>query len=313
MLAVKFYEFGTPKVLKIKDNNIKKIKDNEILIKVFSASINPVDAKTRQGVGFVAQSIKLPWIPGYDLSGEIIEIGNKVRKFKIGDKVFGMIGFPLKGGCYAEYAIANETEIAKIPVNVNLNDAAAIPLAALTAYQGIIKIGKLQPKETILIHAGAGGVGHFAIQFAKNIGAKIIATASNKNKKFLISLGADKIIDYEKEDFSKLSNIDFVYDLMGFDIGLKSISVLRKKGRIISVPTITADKVCSMANSKNIYASGMKVKQNINDLELIAKMFEDKKLNVVVSNYFELKDVKKAHTQIETGKTKGKIILTINN
>jgi NADPH2:quinone reductase len=311
--AVRFYEFGEPNVLKVEEVDLPQISNNEVLIKVHGAGVNPVDAKTRKGLGFVAENIKLPWTPGYDVAGEIFKIGENVKDFHIGDKVFGMVGFALKGGCYAEYVSCNADEIVRIPENIYIADAAAVPLAALTAFQGLFEIGKLKKGERVLIHAGAGGVGHFAVQFAKNIGAYVISTASKENHRFLLDLGVDEIIDYRNTDFSeKVRNIDLVLDLMGFDIGVLSLKTLKKNGRIVTVPTITADKVCNAAKGvPDILAKGMKVSVSKTDLEKISKMIENNDLQIKISKYFSLEEATLAHEHIETGKTLGKIILKI--
>src|SRR5688572_26361405 len=213
MRAVRVDEFGDRSVLKIVTIDRPTPGEGELLVRVHAAAVNPVDWKMRQGGG--RMGMKTPFTPGFDVSGVVESVGAGVTKFKAGDAIFAMLDLR-RGGGYAEYAIVKESEAAMKPAKVSHVEAAAVPLAALTAWQALFDTAKLEKGQTVLIHAGAGGVGSAAIQLAKWKGARVIATASKENQEFLRKLGADETIDYRAEKFEdRAKDVDVVLDPVG--------------------------------------------------------------------------------------------------
>ena len=206
MKAAIIDKFGDADVLEITEVDKPEINDDQVLIKVKATGINPVDTKVRAGTSGISKQIKLPAILGWDVSGIIQNVGKNVQSFRSGDEVFGCIGFPGLGKTYAEFTVADPQLLAKKPHNISFEEAAAVPLAGLTAYQAINEELKLSAGQKVLIQAAAGGVGHLAVQFAKISGAFVIGTASEKNEKFLKSIGVDQFIDYKKEKFEERSS-----------------------------------------------------------------------------------------------------------
>jgi NADPH2:quinone reductase len=313
MKSIQIIHFGPPSVLEVRDTPVPAYGTNQVLIRVKSAGVNPVDAKTRRGLGFVAEKIKkiLPWIPGYDISGVVEAVGEQVRTFKPGDEVYGMPGFPERGGAYAQYAVANMNEITRKPANIDYDHSAAVPLAALTAWQALHTAGRLQSGQRVMILAAAGGVGHFAVQFAKHAGATVIGTASERNKSFLLdSLGCDKFIDYN--DFSnmeKFSDIDLIIDAVGGEYGSQSLMVLKNDGLMVTLPTITADRILETADLAGLNATGMVVKADMKNLNSITALIESGRVKVHVEHVHPLRDAHIAHENIETGHVRGKLVL----
>ena len=212
---------------------IPTVSEGEVLIKVKAISINPVDYKARESEGMLNAVLgpEKPWILGWDISGKVEALGENVTGYKVGDSVFGMINFPGHGKAYAEYVAAPITHIAKKPENVTDEEAAAATLAALTAWQAIVTNAKIKKGDRVLIHGAAGGVGHYAVQFAKHLGAYVIGTASARNREFVLGLGADEFIDYQTQSFeNEVSNLDFVFDLFGDAIFDKSVQTVKKGG-----------------------------------------------------------------------------------
>lgn len=311
MKAVILTDFGPAENLQLKEVPDPEINEGEVLIRVKAISINPVDAKTRIGRG-QAPNIKAfsPMILGWDVSG--IVTATKSDLFKIGDEVFGMINFPGHGKAYAEYVAAPVGQLALKPANVSHEEAAAATLAALTAWQGLTHHGDLKKGQRVLVHAAAGGVGHYAVQMAKHIGAYVIGTASADNKDFVLSLGADEYFDYHSGPFEDaLSNIDFVWDPIGNDNIDRSLKVMKKGATIICLPFGANDLVAEKAAA--IGAKGLRfhVTSNGDDMKKIAALMEQGDVISFVSRTFALDDMAAAHLAIESGKTKGKIIVNI--
>ena len=238
--AIQFNEFGGPEVLKWVDVNTPSINEAQLLLKVKSAGINRIDAKIREGSSFVAQTIDLPAGMGFDICGEIVEIGSNITNFQLGDIVLGSVGKYHNPKAYAEYCVASPKDLVKKPEGLSNTVAVVLTMVGLTAWQAIHNFGKIKKGEKVLIHAGAGGVGHMAIQYAKLAGAYVITTASGSQREFLLSLGTDQIINYETESFEKiLTDLDLVIDLIGGKVGVLSLKTLKPDGRIVTVPTIT--------------------------------------------------------------------------
>ena len=295
-----------------------KIKPDEVLVNVKAISINPVDAFARQNKQTVQAIIKPKdekeiIILGWDISGTVVEAGSDVKEFKKGDDVFGMINFVGKGKAYAEFVAAPADQIAIKPENISHEEAAAATLAALTAWQALVNICKIKKGDKVLIHAAAGGVGHYAVQIAKSFGAYVIGTASTNNRNFVIQLGADEFIDYTTEKFEdKVKDADIVLDsIPGGDHLLRSFKSVKNEGKVVSLKSSAEGKIADKIKEKNIFFQRIMVRSNGDDMKQIAKMLQEGKIHSHISQKFSFKDLPKAHQQIETGKTRGKIVVVI--
>lgn len=305
-------QFGDAQELQLADMNVPVPEADQVLIRVAGAGVNPIDWKTRKGLGFVAQQItdRLPWTPGYDISGVVETIGDSVTTLTPGDRVMGVVGFPTGGGGYADYTIARADEVIQVPEELELVNAGALPLAALTAWQGLFEIGQLQPDHKVLIHAGAGGVGHLAVQFARAHGAHVIATASAGNADFLDTLGADEIIDYHGDDFvDACYGLDLVLDLVGGETGKRSLHTLSKQGVLVTVPTVTADSIVTAAEDMGLRAHGMTMRPDTFHLDEIAELIEDGDVRLHVEQTYPLSEAAAAHEASEAGHGRGKLVL----
>ncbi|CAG5004976.1 2-haloacrylate reductase [Dyadobacter sp. CECT 9275] len=290
---------------------VPAIQDGEVLVKVKAISINPIDAKTRSGKGMYGKLTgQDPIIIGWDISGEVT--ATKSDLFKVGDAVFGMVNFPGHGKAYAEYVAAPASQLALKPANISHTQAAATTLAALTAWQALITHGKIKTNDRVLIHSAAGGVGHFAVQIAKNAGAYVVGTSSAENKDFVLGLGADEHIDYKARNLKDATrDIDFVLDPLGGDNIDKSLQVMKKGGTIISLPTGLRELVGEKAEAAGMTGFFIMVTSNGKDMNSLASLLEKGIVKAHVSQEFGFDDMAKAHRQIESGKTRGKIVVTL--
>jgi NADPH:quinone reductase-like Zn-dependent oxidoreductase len=287
--------------------------EDEVLVKIRSISINPVDVKTRAGKG-VSAVLKNdnPMILGWDLSGTIETVGAKVRSFKKGDEVFAMVRFPQSGKVYAEYAAVPATQLALKPADITHEEAAAACLAALTAWQSLTINYVLKSGERVLIHAASGGVGHYAVQMAKFLGAYVIGTSSAVNKDFVMSLGADEHIDYKEKPFeSVVNNIDFVLDTIGGEYIDRSLKTIKKGGTIISIVSGLNEHVKERAEALGIQGFSTRVKPDGTNMQEIADLLERKKLVSHLQKIFPFDQMAAAHLQVESGRTIGKVSLTV--
>jgi NADPH:quinone reductase-like Zn-dependent oxidoreductase len=306
MKAVVAHEYGAPEVLKYEDAPRPEPKENELLVRVIACGVNPADPLVVTGRLAKEFGTHLPLIPGYDVAGVVEKTGVKVTKFKKGDAVYG---YALFGGGWAEYAVLAENEAALKPKTTTFIEAAAVPLAALTAWQSLIDIAKLSAGQTVLIHGGSGGVGSFAVQIAKARGARVIATASTANQDLLKQLGADVAIDYSKTKFEDMAkDIDVVLDPVGRDTLARSYAVV-KKGGIIT--TLVARPDQAQLDKYGIRGTSISGKPDGNELAEITKLIEAGKIKPLVSQTFPLTDAVKATQQAETHHTRGKLVLKI--
>jgi len=306
--AIVVHEFGGPEVLKSEDVPKPEPKENEILVRVIAAGVNPVDDGLRSGHYSKYFGPKPPFTPGGDIAGVVEKIGAKITKFKAGDAVYAYLDLD-RGGGYAEYTVTNEKEAAPKPKSLTFEEAAATPIVALTAWQALVDTAKLSAGQTILIHGGSGGVGSFAIQIAKAKGAKVYATASTANQDFLKQLGADVAIDYTKQKFEDVAkDVDVVLDCVGKDTLQRSYGVVKKGGFLV---TIVARPDSSELEKHGIHGSSLSVAPNSHELTEITKLIEEKKIKVIVSQTFPLSDAAKAQEQAATGHTRGKIVLKV--
>jgi len=313
MQAIILEKAGGVENLIMKDIDKPVAKENEVLLEVKAIGVNPVDYKVR------ANEEALTWICGeerpvcigWDIAGIVVAVGDKVTIFEVGDAVFGMVNFPGRGNAYAEYVASPEDHLAKIPSNVSFVEAAATTLAALTALQ--VLENRVKKDDKILIHAGSGGVGHFAIQIAKALGAYVITTSSAKNKDFVMSLGADEHIDYRSQAFEEVAtNIDFVLDPMGGEVLLKSLKVVKEGGSIICLlAKHVTEEVLEQAGKRHINVSPLLVQSNGKDMNTLKKLLESGALKPHVSKTFPFENMGEAHLQLESGRTIGKVVITL--
>jgi NADPH:quinone reductase-like Zn-dependent oxidoreductase len=306
MKAIVVHEYGGPDVWKYEDVPRPEPKENEALVRVIAAGVNPVDALIRSGKYAKFFGTTLPLIPGYDIAGIVEKTGAKITKLKAGDSIYAYV---LWGGGYAEYAVATEGEATAKPKSLNYIEAAAVPLVALTAWQALIDTAKLSAGQTVLIHGGSGGVGSMAIQIAKARGAKVIATASTSNQELLKQLGADVAIDYTKTKFEDVAkDVDVVLDSVGKDTLARSYGVVRKGGIIA---TLVAEPDQAELDKHGIRGAAISVKPNASELAEISKLIEEKKIKPVVSQVLPLTEAVKAQEQAATHHTRGKIVLRV--
>jgi len=301
-------EYGGPEVLKLQEVPRPEPKADEVLVHVLAAGVNPVDAYARQGKLSERGFDKRPMIIGYDIAGVVEKTGAKATKFKAGDAVYAYLSI-MRGGGYAEFAIAKEGEMALKPKNIDFEKAAAVPLAATTAWQALLDEAKIDKGQTVLIHGGSGGVGSFAVQIAKARGAKVIATASTANQDLLKQLGVDQPIDYTATKFQDMvKDVDVVINCVRADTLPVSYGVVKKGGVIVS---ITGDPDPAECDKRGIHCSGLMVHPDGDVLQALARLIEAKQVTPIVSQTFPLAEAARAHQQIETRHTRGKIVLRI--
>jgi NADPH:quinone reductase-like Zn-dependent oxidoreductase len=307
MKAVVIHEYGGPEVLKYEDVPRPEPNDDQLLIRVIAAGVNPVDGMIRSGM-FANKKRSFPIILGGDVAGIVEKVGSKITKFKASDAVFAYVSLD-NGGGYAQYALVTEREAAPKPKSLTNVEAAAVPIVALTAWQALVDTAKLSAGQTVLIHGGSGGVGSFAIQIAKARGAKVIATASTANQDFLKQLGADVAIDYTKQKFEDVAkDVDVVLDSVGKDTLARSYGVVKKGGIIVSI--VARPKQAEL-QKHGIRGEALSVEPNSEELAEIGKLIDEKKIKVIVSQTFPLSEAMKAQEQVATGHTRGKIVLKI--
>ncbi|MFC8537541.1 NADP-dependent oxidoreductase [Streptomyces sp. NPDC057249] len=283
----------------------------EVLVRVAAAGVNPVDWKTRQGHGMAGVLGEPPFVLGWDVAGVVEEVGFGVTTLEAGDRVFGMPWFPRQAGGYAEYVTAPARQFAKTPDAVSDVEAAAVPLAALTAWQVVVDTAGVQAGDRVLITAGAGGVGHFAVQFAKYLGARVTATASSRNHGWLRELGADEVVDYHDADhLALIKDIDVVVELTGLD-QVRTASVLRPGGLIVAVPSGLSGELAEAAAVGGFRASAYLVEPDGAALTTIGGLIADGAVRVEVAATFPLEQAAAAHELGETNRTRGKIVLEV--
>lgn len=304
MKAIVVHHYGGPEVLKLEQTSQPQPKDDEVLIRVVAAGVNPIDAYIRSG-RFGAD--KLPYIPGMDVAGVVAATGSNAKKFKPGDAVYAYVSD--EQGGYAEFCVAKENEVSLKPKNIGFEQASAVPLAATTAWQALIDAARLQAGQTVLIFGASGGVGHFAVQIAKARGAKVIATASTEHQGLLKELGVDQAIDYSKTKFEEVvKDVDVVLEATRSDSMARSYGIVKKGGFVVS---ITGDPDQAELEKHGLRGASVGVHSEAQVLEELTKLIEAKKVRPIVSQTFPLADASKAHQQIETRHTAGKIVLKV--
>ncbi|AZO53214.1 MAG: NADP-dependent oxidoreductase [Mesorhizobium sp.] len=308
MRAVTQNSVGGPDVLVTAELPDPSPKAGEVLVRVKAAGINPVDGAVRAGnYPLLGEP---PFILGWDISGTVEALGAGVTSFKVGDDVFGMPRFPKQAAAYAELAAVPADEIAPKPKGADHTQAGALPLAGLTAWQGLVRHGALRSGQRVLVHAGAGGVGHLAVQIAKARGAYVVATASPGKLDFVRKLGADEVIDYTKGDFTgRISDIDLVLEPVGGDHADRSLKVLKHGGVLVSLLNVN-DATRADASSRDIRVERMSVVPDREGLLELAGLIDAQKLAVHVARTFPLDQAGAAHAFLAT-RPIGKVALTI--
>lgn len=309
MRAVSQNSLGEPDVLTVGDHPRPAPRTNEVLVRVEAASVNPTDWKHRAHGGFLGEP---PFVLGWDLSGVVEEVGIGVARFSPGDGVFGMLSYPFGHGAHAEYVTAPAAWFAPRPSALDHVQAAALPLVSLTAWQALVENADVQAGQRVLIHAAAGGVGHVAVQIAKARGAYVIGTASAAKHGFLRELGADEVIDYRETDFAEaVSDVDAVLDTIGGETSLRSLRTLRPGGILVSILPVGSGDLYRDAEQLGVRALRMLVDASRHDLVSITELVEQGALRATIADVFPLEQAAEAHRRGETGRTTGKMVLTM--
>ncbi|NUR58427.1 MAG: NADP-dependent oxidoreductase [Catenulispora sp.] len=310
MRAVSQQTFGDPSVLHVVDLPAPTPIPGDVLIRVHAASINPVDAMVRSGAFPLLG--EPPFVLGWDVSGVVEQVVPGVTRFEAGDEVFGMPFFPRAGNAYAEYVAVPSRQIARKPAALSHEEAAALPLAGLTAWHALVDAANVQPGQRVLVHAGGGGVGHLAVQLAKVRGAHVTATASAAKHDFVRGLGADEVVDHRTADFTKeVRDLDVVLDTVGGQVGYRSIEVLRPGGLLVTITDRANAELRAAALDAGRGFKGISVEPDYASLEALAALAEEGRLRPHVEHAIPLEDAAKAHELIESGSTRGKIVLTV--
>ena len=310
--TVLFNKFGTTAELYVKEISLPQITDNEMLIKTSAAALNPIDAKIRNGSSFVCKNRKepFPWTLGFDFAGTVKECGCNLD-FHNGDKIAGIVGHSFNPRAYAQYIVSDDKLIVKVPDNVSLKEAAALPTAGVTALDILNTLKEKKDKGNVLVLGGSGGVGHLLIQLLQIHGYNVTAGASIKNFAFLKELGTNKIFDYHDDYKTKYKDqFDAAIDFIGDDIGIGLYEVLKENGLLVTVPSYSFNKVISACPSckqvKSVLAAPSREK-----IAYLLKLCSSGKLKVHITKEFKLntEGAQLAHLQIESTHTRGKIIL----
>lgn len=306
MRAIQVSEFGGPEVLRLVDVDPPKPIPTELLVEVHAAGVNPVDWKTREGRGAAGATGPPPFILGWDVAGVVKEVGRGVTIYEPGDRVFGMPWFPRAAGAYAEFVTAPSRQFARMPDGLSFEQAAALPLAALTAWQALVDTAQLGDGQTVLINGATGGVGHLAVQIAKARGARVVGTARSQNHDFLRELGADECVDYTQVELQDAaSDVDLVLDFVGGDASRAALDTVREGGMLISVPGGADDSVTAEGEKRGIRVTGILVEPDGHALGELAG------LNVHVHETLPLEEAARAHELLQAGGLRGKLVLTL--
>lgn len=306
MKAIQIHEFGGPEVLKLDQLPRPEPGPNEVQIRVHAAGVNPVDWKIREGK---MGKVPLPSIMGSEFSGEVEVLGPEVTEFRVGEAVFGSVSDA--SGSYAEYALAPVSQIIEKPAALDHVRAAGLPIASMTAWQALFDEGKLRKGQKILIHAAAGGVGGFAVQFAKWKGAYVIGTASGANASFVRSLGAHEVIDYRTTRFEDaVQEADMVFDTMGGDTQERSWKVLKKGGILVSIVQPPSEKTAAANGARGVFMRQDPAR--VEELRQIAELVSSGQIKVTVETLLPLREARKAQELSQNGHAHGKIVLAVD-
>lgn len=308
MTAVRFHEYGDASVLKVESVPRPVPSTEQVLVRVHAASVNPLDWKLREGFMKGMMPLHLPFTPGSDLAGVVESVGETAAGFVVGDAVFGGIN-PQIGGACAEFVAVSPHGLVRKRDSLSFDEAASVPSVAMTAWQALFDFGGLQSGQTVLIHGGAGGVGMFAVQFAKQKGATVYATCSDTDKSFVSGLGANTVIDYKNERFETIAkNVDVVLDLIGGETQERSWQAIKPGGILVGA---TAPPSPEKAAAHGVRAAMVQVKPTPELLSQIAQMLADGSVKTEVGKTFPLADAPAAHELSQHGHVRGKIVLTV--
>jgi NADPH:quinone reductase-like Zn-dependent oxidoreductase len=311
MKAIVQRELGGSEVLRISEVEAPEPIPTEVQVRIRAAGVNPVDLKTRQGKGMAPVLGDPPFTVGWDVCGEVTAVGMGVTRFAIGDEVFGMPWFPRRAGAYAEYVTAPSRHFEHKPHALSVEEAGALPLGGLTAWQIVVDTIRVQAGDDVLIHGGAGGAGHLAVQVAAARGAKVIATARREQADFLAGLGAARTLDYRDDDFDRqVSDLDSVIDFTG-GYGERSLAVLRPGGTLVSVPSGVDPQLQALAEEQHKRVTGILVEPDPVGLAGLCDLIERGRLEVEVDAVFDLERAADAHRHAEAGHGAGKIVLRV--
>ena len=304
---VRIHGFGGPEVLRIDEVELSMPDALQVLVSVRAGSVNPVDVKIRNGQYPAVKEDRLPYTLGRDVSGIVETCGAQATRFEIGDEVLGMVS--ICGGGYAEKAVLDQDALARKPGSIDHLHAGGIPLAGLTAWQGLFRRGQLKRGQSVLIHGGSGGVGHFAVQFAKAKGARVLTTVSTDNVEFARGLGADVVIDYKTERFEdQAQDLDMVFDLIGGETRERSWGLLKRGGVLVSTLTEPSQE---KAKEHGVRASRYTVEADGIELAEIVKLVAVGKVKAHVQKTFRLEEAAQAMRIVEHGGAAGKVVLSM--
>ena len=311
MRLVRQTELGPPGVLRLVDAPVPQPRPTEVLVRVAGAGVNPVDWKTRAKGAFLGEP---PFTVGWDVAGVVEQVGYGVTRFAVGDRVFGMPRFPGEAAAYAEYITARSRQLARVPEGLDLVEAAAIPLGALTAWQTLVDTADVGPGARVLVQAAAGGVGHLAVQIAKVRGAYVIGTARAVHHDLLRELGVDEPIDYTSVDVgSAVRDVDVVLDLVGGETGRGALPALRDGGLYVNVPSGSDVDALREAAGERVAVTGFLVEPDGEGMDAIASLVEEGALRVNVSQTLALEQAARAHELGESGRIGGgKLVLSVD-
>jgi NADPH:quinone reductase-like Zn-dependent oxidoreductase len=311
MKAIVQHELGGPEVLQVAEVEAPEPIPTEVQVRVRAAGINPVDFKTRMGRGVSSLIGPPPFTVGWDVCGEVTAVGGGVTRFQVGDEVFGMPWFPRQAGAYAEYVTAPSRHFERKPHAFTVEEAGALPLAGLTAWQVVVDTIRVQEGDDVLIHGGAGGVGHLAVQVAAARGANVIATARREQADFLAELGAARTLDYRDDDFERhVSELDSVIDFTG-RYGERSLATMRPGATLVSVPSGVKPELHDLAKAQHKRATGILVEPDPVGLAGLCDLIEQGKLEIEIDEVFDLEQAADAHRHAEDSHGPGKIILRV--
>lgn len=307
MKAIRMHAFGDSSVLALDTIAAPELKDDQVLVRVRGASVNPVDYKTRSGTFPIVRQDQLPIVLGRDISGTVLHCGRSVRHLQEGDEVFALL--EPHTGSYCEQVAVRADLCAKKPERLSHVEAAGVPLAALTAWQGLFDQGHLRSGQKVLIHGGGGGVGHFAIQFAKSRGAHVVTTVSKPDLEFAAELGADRAIDYNKERFEQVvSSADMVFDLVDGETQLRSLDVLKPGGVLISTLGTPSE---SQARARDVRIGSYVTQPNAEELGEIARLIDAGQVSPHLQATYPLDQAAQAQDDLEQHHVQGKLVLKV--
>jgi NADPH:quinone reductase-like Zn-dependent oxidoreductase len=314
MQAVSFSEYGEPSVLKVDQMPVPEISADQILVEVYAAGINPFDAKIRRGYLQWFYPVAFPFIPGADFAGIVAACGDNVHKLKVGDKVWGLTT-PMKNGSYAQYVVLSADAIGPMPQNLSFEAAASMPMGALTAWIALVSMTSIKQGDKVFVHAGAGGVGGYAIQIAKHFGAIVTTTCSTRNVEYCRSLGADVVIDYTEGDFAALvKDQDYALDLLGGEESLKTYQTMKRGGTILLVERGNKLEMENRERLKAEYGVNLSEVAFENDVAVLKAIHDAVEAGWLKPTWEEtlpLAQAQLAHERIQSKRTRGKLVLGI--